>query len=284
MSDIYPYSIYYRNSAGEEIHFDEAPYSVSSTDIFDSLCTLNAVSRPLSEGCRVLSKYRDCESRILKINVFGQNQNEHNTALNRLAEVIGRDVEALTAGKLYVNGQYLLCYINGNEKQISLNWSTCTALSLTITPEYPYWCRERKFSYYVRDNTADLGGLKYPRKYPYRYTSNEQSLNLVNSHYAPCPMIITIYGPAVNPNIYIGNILCGLNITLADGEYAVINQITREIYCRNSNGETINIFNRRNKSGNVFEFAPPGNSHIIFSGDFGMDVTIAEQRSEPLWN
>lgn len=284
MSKIYPYSIYYRNSAGEEIHFDEAPYSILSTDIFDSLCRLNAVSRPLSEGCRVLGKYRDCENRIIKINVFGQNQNEHNTALNRLAEVIGQDVEALTAGKLYVNGQYLLCYISESEKQISLNWSTCTTVTLTVTPEYPYWCMEKKFSYYMRDNATDLGGLKYPRKYPYRYTSSDQSLNLVNSHYAPCPMIITIYGPAVNPYIYIGKILCGLNVTIANGEYAVINQMTREIYLRNNNGEIVNIFNKRNKSGNVFEFAPPGNSKLSFSGDFGMDIIIAEQRSEPLWN
>lgn len=284
MSNIYPYSIYYCNSSGEEIHFDEAPYSISSTDIFDSLCQLNAVFRPLSEGCRVVSKYRECDSRNLKINVFGQNQSEHNAALNRLAEVIGRDVEALSAGKLYVNGQYLLCYINENEKQISLNWSTCTTVSLTITPEYPYWCMERKFSYYVRDNTADLGGLKYPYKYPYRYTSTDQSLNLVNSHYAPCPMIITIYGPAVNPSIYIGNILCGLNITLDEGEYAVINQMTREIYCCKTDGSKVNVFNNRNKSGNVFEFAPAGNSQLSFSGNFGIDVTIAEQRSEPLWN
>ena len=284
MSSIYPYSIYYQNSAGEELHFDDAPYSISSTDIFDSLCSLKAVSRPLSEGCRIISKYRECISRTIKLNVFGQTQQQHNDALNRLAEVIGRDVEALTAGKLWVNGQYLLCYINESEKQLSLNWSTCTTVTLTVTPEYPYWCTERKFSYYVGDSATDENGLKYPYSYPHRYTSSDQSLSLSNSHYAPCPMIITIYGPAVNPHIYIGDILCGLEVDIAEGEYAVINQMTREIYLRDSSGNTVNIFNKRNKSGNVFEFAPSGNSKLSFSGSFGLDIIIAEQRSEPLWS
>lgn len=283
MSEIYPYSIYYINSAGEELHFDESPYSVVSTDIFDSLCRLSAVDRPLSEGCRVIGRYRDCDTRSLKINVFGQTQSEHNSAINRLAEVIGRDVEALKAGRLYVNGQYLLCYINQSEKQISLNWSTCTAVSLTVTPEYPYWCTERKFSYYVRDDDADAVGMKYPRSYPCRYTS-DKSLNLTNSHYAPCPMIITIYGPAVNPSLYIGDILCGLNITLDEGEYAVINQMTREIYRRDAQGSIENMFDKREKSGDVFAFAPSGNSQLSFSGNFGIDIVLAEQRSEPLWN
>ncbi len=283
MSNIYPFSVYYRNNAGDEIHFDKPPYSIASTDIFDSLCTLNAVPRPLSEGCRVIGKYRECDSRTLKINVFGQTQDEHNAAINRLAEVIGRDLESLSAGKLYVNGQYLLCYINTSEKQISTNWSTCTSVTLMITPEYPYWCTERKFSYYVRDDSSKVGGMKYPRKYLGRYTP-EKSLNLVNSHYAPCPMIISIYGPAESPTLHIGDILCGLDVTLGEGEYAVINQMTREIYLCNVQGEIQNIFDKRNKSGDVFAFAPSGSSQLHFSGNFGIDIIIAEQRSEPLWN
>lgn len=283
MSEIYPFTMYYRNNAGDEIHFDEPPYSISSTDLFDSLCTLNAVPRPLSEGCRVIGKYRECDSRTLKINVFGQTQEEHNEAVNRLAEVMGYDLESLTAGRLYLNGQYLLCYISTSEKQLSFNWTSCTAVTLTITPEYPYWCTERKFSYYVRENSDETVGMKYPRRYPCRYTA-EKSLNLVNSHYAPCPMIISIYGPADTPTLHIGNILCGLNVTLGEGEYAVINQMTREIYLCNAHGETENIFDKRIKSGDVFALAPSGTSQLSFSGNFGIDIVIAEQRSEPLWS
>ena len=46
-------------------------------------------------------------------------------------------------------------------------------------------------------------------------------------------------------------------------------------------GQKINAFDLRNKEESVFEQIPPGKLALDWSGTFGFDLTLYEERSEP---
>ena len=49
------------------------------------------------------------------------------------------------------------------------------------------------------------------------------------------------------------------------------------------NGQQVNIFDLRDKTNSVFEPIPGGNINLIWSGAFGFDLTLYQERSEPRW-
>ena len=44
------------------------------------------------------------------------------------------------------------------------------------------------------------------------------------------------------------------------------------------------MYNARNKLQSVFEKIPSGASVLSWEGDFGVDLTIFDERSEPKWS
>ena len=98
------------------------------------------------------------------------------------------------------------------------------------------------------------------------------------------PMILTIYGPAVNPTLSIGGNTYKLNTTLAANERAIIDQLHKKIYKIGTTGGRSNLFNVRDKTNDIFRPAPVGMVPVLYNGDYSFDITLVHQRSEPLWN
>jgi len=96
-------------------------------------------------------------------------------------------------------------------------------------------------------------------------------------------MRIVFYGPASDPKIYFGDIAIGLDVELSAGEYAVINQLTREVYKVSSDGVKTNCFNNRYKAQSIFTTLPSGTHKLTASIGLTADVYVIEQRSEPRW-
>lgn len=276
-------NISYVNSAGVRLSLDEAPYFTEKSDLYDFTWNIGFASSPMRDGGKAVSRRRPNNVRELTLYVYGNCKAEFDDAMNRLADVFSADVEGLQPGRLYVGGQYLSCFISAGEKTVSKDWPYCVKMTLSVFPQNPCWCTERTFSLSFRTET-DERGLKYPAKYPYRYSSLTREANIINDHYASSPMIIRIFGPAENPRFYIGGAAMGLDITLAEGEHAVIDQTERSIYKIAATGERTNIFNSRLKNGNIFTYAPPGVSLIECSEELNMDITLVKQRSEPQWS
>lgn len=275
--------ITYVNSKGVSLALDKKPYFTEKSGLYDFNWSIGFAPRPLYDGGKAVSRRRANTVRELTLYVYADNESEFNKAMNTLADVISEDIDELRAGRLYLGGQYLSCYISAGEKTVSKDWPCCIKMTLSVFPQNPCWCTERKFSLSVKSESDD-GGLKYPKKYPYRYSSLTREATIVNDHYAPSPMIIKIFGPAENPRFSIGGAAMGLDVTLAQGEYAVIDQTERTIYKFSEIGEKTNIFNNRLKNGNIFKYAPAGASLIECTGDLNIDVTVVRQRSEPLWS
>lgn len=275
--------ISYVNSAGVKLSLDHAPYFTEKSDLYDFSWNIGFASSPLRDGGKAVSRRRPNNVREMTLYVYADTKEEFDKAMNTLADVISVDVEELSPGRLYAGGQYLSCFISAGEKTLSKDWPYCVKMTLSVFPQNPCWCTERKFSLNFRTET-DERGLKYPAKYAYRYSSLTREANIVNDHYAASPMIIRIFGPAENPGFYIGGVAMGLDITLAQGEQAVIDQTERSIYKISALGERTNIFNNRLKNGNIFTYAPTGVSLIECSDELNMDITLIKQRSEPQWS
>ncbi len=275
--------ITYINSKGVTLELDKKPYFVEKSGLYDFSWSLGFASRPVYEGGRVVSRRRPNTVRELTLYVYADNETDFNKAMNDLADTLTTDVEELSPGRLCVGGQYLSCYASAGEKDVSKDWKFCVKMTLSFFPQNPCWCSERTFSF-AFSTVSDEGGLKYPRKYPYRYSSLTRNATIVNDHYAPSPMIIKIFGPAENPRFSIGGAAMGIDVTLARGEYAVIDQLERTIYKTSAEGEKTNIFNSRLKNGNIFSYAPSGVSLIECSNELNLSVTLVKQRSEPQWS
>lgn len=129
----------------------------------------------------------------------------------------------------------------------------------------------------------DATGKKYNYNYGYRYGTGMSAGNIINEHYAAAPAVIKIYGPASNPNIIIGGNTYNVNVILTATDYLVIDQVTHEIYKVAENGTRTNAFNNRNKAYDIFKPIATGENQVVYSGEYSIEITMVQQRSELLW-
>lgn len=273
----------YQSSSGETVSLDDAPCHIDSSTLLDYAWTTSGASSPMRDGMRITYAGRKSSERQLKLIIYTQSREELNQAVNRIVSMAERDISSLSPSRLWLGEQYLECYISAIQVKPYPDWVSRTDITLNIIAENPCWITERTFSFAIAENT-DTTGKKYPAKYPRRYPLGARTASLCNSACAPCPMRIVIYGAAENPRIAVAGRTIGLDVSLGENEYAVIDQFKRKIYKVDSSGASTNIFNRRMKNGNVFEYAPIGTAYISCPDSLRVDVTLLEQRSEPLWS
>ena len=67
------------------------------------------------------------------------------------------------------------------------------------------------------------------------------------------------------------------------GEYMVIDSRSKKVYKVKNNGEKVNLFHARGRDFYIFEKIPSGIMAVSWSGEFGFDITLLSERSEPVW-
>lgn len=275
--------ISYVSSTGEKLVLTEKPYFIEKSQLYDFKWSLALASRPMGDGGRIVSRRRESYEKTIDMYIYAENARELAKAVNKLADVTGGDVEKLTPGRLYAGEQYLPCYISAGEKEVDGDWELCVRCRLTVMPENPCWHSERRFIFSAQAQ-ADENGHKYPSKYPRRYTFFSSSETVMNDHCAESPAVIKIYGPAENPRFTLAGREMGLNVTLLDGEYAVIDQINRTVTKTDAQGDKTGIFDKRLKNGAAFLPLPAGACTVECSQSLNMEITVVKQRSEPEWS
>ena len=110
-----------------------------------------------------------------------------------------------------------------------------------------------------------------------------QNSRIVNDHYADSNFLLTIYGPIVDPVLYIGGHEYSVTIVLEEGEYLEIDSAAGTVVKVKVSGERVNAFHNRSFESSVFEPIHPGGQDIGWSGRFAFDLVIYEERSEPRW-
>jgi hypothetical protein len=79
-----------------------------------------------------------------------------------------------------------------------------------------------------------------------------------------------------------GNVYA-VNGSISAGETLLIDSLNKTITLTTAAGNQINWFDKRNREHYIFKPIPPGQNVVGRNGDFGIDLTVIEKRSEPKW-
>lgn len=281
MPDFIPFICVYQRSDHSIIRFDKPPYVISTSTIHDFEWKPTVYERPVRDGGKITRVRRPSIAKQIVLDVFADTPAEYNDAMNYLADFVEYDNAHGASGKLIVNGQYCRCRLIGKYNDIRRDNPLHTLVTLIVQVEEPMWITEKRFSYVPVTSNVGTGAKRYPYSYNYSYAPSESIFRVNNTSESSSKMKITFYGPVTNPQIRFADNVIGLNLYLAAGEYAVIDQLTRTISKIGADGTATNCFNARQKSGDCFMPLPSGSTSIISTG--AVDVTVYEQRSEPLW-
>lgn len=238
-----------------------------------------------------------------KINTFYRNKqtyeliigvaSEHKAQHDILCDIFTADVIAESPGHLEINGWTLPCYIT--ESQHDYAQELDRKFKFVVRSTTSTWVRSKTKSYngiagggsasdedLGRDYTYEEGLMG--RGYNYGY-------NMPESHYASIDLPgegngyeIMIYGPQINPVIYLNNQPVQINVTIEENErlHIVSNGNDKTIKILSSNGAEKDAFVYRDKENSPF--LELGQHTELTYGQVRFDFTTIERRSEPSWN
>jgi hypothetical protein len=234
-----------------------------------------------SKGNKISKLSRGVQTRKLPVVIMCATEEEGIAARNRLFETFEKDALALQHGKIVVGNYYFRCFVTKSTKADYLRSKRFMELSLTLSSDYPYWVMEKLQTFGKVEEIGD--GIDYPFDFSFDYLTDISSTSLFNGHFVPANFKIVVYGPCVNPAINIAGHTYQVDCTVAEGEYLTIDSTAKKIFVTRADGSTENQFNNRNKSSYIFEKIPSGSNPVTWNGDFGFDVVLMEERSEPKW-
>jgi hypothetical protein len=156
-------------------------------------------------------------------------------------------------------------------------------LTLTLTSDFPYWVKETTHTF--RNVAENSGGknLDFAFDHPYDFSSGIGTKGLNNTDFVGTNFRMNIFGACSNPAVYVSGHLYQVNCDVAEGEYLTIDSVSKTITVTAIDGTVTNVFNLRNKDSYIFEKIPSGKSAVTWEGNYGFDITILEERSEPKW-
>ena len=270
---------YYQNSKQEKISLTEYPYRLITGGIYDYEWD------EITYSSRIYGFSRKIFEKELKLDVFC-GQDEFADRMNDFESIISVDIASNTPGRLYVNGEYLSCYVNRVKKD---DWEAglYTIVTLGIISDYPFWVTEMTKQFFRKSVSGKAGtgyNFNYPFNYPWNYTVTEIGSEQWHiDHVSSCPFTLTIYGPVTNPRILINGHPYEIYTTLEGNEYLILDTRTHKITKYLSNSTTSNLYNSRRMEQSVFDPIGPGPISVNWSGTFGFDITAYIERNEPTW-
>lgn len=278
--------IAYENSAGESIRLDRGGYYAEEGTLRDFVWDYNYSGYPDGTGGSVSQFSRHEKTKTFEVSAHAYQRADLDDLLNTLHNITEYDVRARQPGKLWLDSQYISCYLISSEVSNKSRHMLFVTKKLTVLPVIPYWCIEETKNFIAGGaESSSPYGKRYNGRYPYKYGTGYAQTTLDNTVGSwETPMILTIYGPAVNPSLSIGGNTYALNTTLIANERAVIDQLHKKIYKIGTTGGRSNLFNTRDKTNDIFKYAPVGMVPVLYNGDYSFDITLIHQRSEPLWN
>lgn len=294
--------IYYVNGNGEKLDFMKWPYLIQSHDLFDY-----GWSYATKSG-EVLQYTKDVTEKTITLNISADTKETYYNAINHFYDVVERDVIENVPGKLYVGEQYLMCNIIASKK---LDWSKGVEYlknTVAVIPRYPFWRTEKMFVF-PPDKSSNIQSVPIKTGDIYKNQVTEDVLPstdentihplfdlpfdfikicgrriLENTSFVACDFIMTIYGFVDNPSILIGGHLYAVVATIYEGEQLIINSADHTVKKIGRLGDITNLYNAREKQYSVFKKIPPGVQTISWSGNYGIDIQLIYERSEPMWS
>ena len=218
--------------------------------------------------------------------IFRGTENQRRESLDNFLETAEFDIINKTPGNLIIGDYYISAYVISSNTT-PYEGSGWTRKNVIFLCPYPFWIHEEKRSFpVISDNSESDSFLNYEHDYNYDYTMPYGGDVIWQvDHYAPCDFLMTIFGPCVDPRIVINGHPYQVYVTLDENEYLKIDsRLNANTVVRYAaNGIQQDVYDMRAKQESVFEPIVPGNVRVVWSGEFGFDLTLYCERSEPRW-
>ena len=265
----------YKNHVNEVFEFGKDGIFVNTSDLHDYEWAVTKKSNKISAMNREVSK------RKLPVVIMCETEEKGIAARNRLFEVVEKDVLANKHGRIIIGDYFFKCFVTQSQKKDYLKSKRYMALTLTLTSDFPYWVKETTVCFGAGNKGSGGKNLDFAFDYPFDFYSETEELN--NTGFVGSNFRMVIYGACTNPKVYVSGHLYQVDCDVGASEYLTIDSVSKKIYLTANDGTTTNVFNLRNKDSYIFEKIKPGINAVMIEGDFGVDITLLEERSEPKW-
>lgn len=270
----------YQNSIGEIYSLQEFGVKIKNAKLHSY--SWNVIERKHRFGAAVRDFKKDAIEYKIELRISGTD-NRKKEIENILFEAFERDINTKRPGKLLYDDYYIECYITASETSPDEYFG----LKKTITAycPYPFWVKETTYQYFPEPPEAvkytELEeGIMFP-DFPFDFCTETGEEVLINPSFNDSNFIMTIYGFAENPQLNIAGHPYKVEATINEGEQLVINSLTHTVQKIGRLGEITNLYNARGKIYSVFKKIPPGTNTLQWSGGFGVDIKLFDERSEP---
>lgn len=261
-------NIYYLNTRNEKVDFVEDLPLLNIDDLFSSSFSVESDNDIITEFKKGITNHTiegDVPVHLL----------------DDISDIFDYDVYQNKQGRIYIGDYYLLCnVIVVNPANVNIHRKKVN-VKMTVTTDKKYWIKETKYSFEKEDRI--LGGLEYPFSYPFIYGSGNGMNEIVNDYIKPCNFKMIIYGPASDPSIFIGNNAYTIYTDISSQEYIEIDSLNRKAMKVNNVGEKESVFGLQDFRYEIYRKIDTGLNQISWSGAFGFDVFLYEERSRPKW-
>lgn len=267
----------YKNHLNEVFDFGKEGIFVNSNDLH------NFAWNATTKNNRITLFRYGVATRKIPVVIICNSEEEGIAARNRLFEVTDKDVLALQHGRIIIGDYYFRCFVTKSEKANYLQSKRYMTVDLTLTSDFPYWVKETKFSFSNSGSGRSAEGLDFPKDYQYDFTNSIGSTSMNNSGFVDSNFRMVIYGACSNPTVYINDHAYTVNCTVEENEYLTIDSTAKTITLTSNDGTVTNKFRDRGRNTYIFQKIPAGSNTVSWEGNYGIDITLLEERSEPKW-
>lgn len=271
--------IFYENHIGERIDLNSENIILQYQEFFNYSWDATIRNRKI-KGFK-----RDSATLPVTVAVTAETEDEYLQIIEEFYRITEKDILAVAPGKLYINEYYLRCYISGDIKQDAFKGILFQIKNLTLVTDYPFWIKETTYQYLSEPLEAvkytDLeAGIMFP-EFPFDFAPVRGEKILENPSFTDSNFIMTIYGFAEGPQVSIAGHPYRVETTIYEGERLVIDSKKGTAKKIGRLGEVVDCYNARQKDYSIFKKIPAGLNVFQWSGGFGIDITLFDERSEP---
>ena len=266
------------NSEGVEVILNKEPYKVLVSDLTDY------DNVEIESNGKIAGFIKEITERKLNIDIISSSKETTQELCNKLNELFEKDIYNDVAGKIYINDYYMRCFIKSCKKSKRGN-GVIRSYEYTLITDYPFWIKETTYQYLAEPPEAvkytDLEtGIMFP-EFPFDFAPVRGEKILENQSFTDSNFIMTIYGFVESPQVSIAGHPYRVETTVYEGERLVIDSKKGTVKKIGRLGEVVDCYNARQKDYSVFQKIPPGLNVFQWSGGFGIDITLFDERSEP---
>ena len=234
----------------------------------------------LQFGKRIANFSREAAVYSATLTVIGS-QTFRKSMLDNLHQDFELDVRNMTPGRIIWGDYYVDCYITDSSTKPD-DYPTWTDNEISIYCPYPFWIKEDTRTFMPQEAPGAQTFLDYEFDYNYDYFYGNPGIAIWQTGFPfTSDFKMTVYGPVSDPRILINGYPYQFFDTLEATEYVVIDSRSNTITKYLANETNISIFDLRNKAQSIFKQIPAGTLTFNWSGAFGFDLTLFEERSEP---